>query len=191
MARTPPLCTPAANVWLMSESFVVPSRFRGPPASGNGGWTSGHLAQLVDGALDGDAVTVRLRTPPPLDTEMAISWGDDGTVEVWDGEVLVAQAFAAESLDPTEVPTPVTHAQALAAGPAYEGLRSHPFPTCFVCGTGRDPSDGLCLHTGLLAGHSTLRAAAWTPRESAPDGSLLAQADAVWICVDAVAVRPR
>jgi hypothetical protein len=186
---------------------------------------------------------------------MAISRGDDGTVEVWDGQVLVAQAFPAEPLDTTEVPQPVSHAEALAAGPAYEGLRSHPFPTCFACGTDRDPSDALCLHTGLLAGHRTLRAAAWTPRESAPelvwaaldcpgawacgiagrelvigtmtasirelpsvgeahvvmawprgqdgrkyysgtclyaaDGRLLAQADAVWIAVDAAAVRPR
>ena len=153
----------------MSESFVVPTRFCGAPESGNRGWTSGHLAQLVDGAQDGGAVTVRLRTPPPLDTEMAISRGDDGTVEVWDGQVLVAQAFPAEPLDTTEVPLPVSYAQALAAGPAYEGLRSHPFPTCFACGTERDPSDALCLHTGLLAGHSTLRAAAWTPRESAPE----------------------
>ena len=239
----------------MSESFVVPARFCGPPKSGNGGWTSGHLAQLVDGALDGGAVTVRLRKPPPLDTEMTISRGDDGTVEVWDGQILVAQAFAAEPLDPTEVPAPVTHAQALEAGPAYEGLRSHPFPTCFACGTERDPSDALCLHTGLLAGHSTLRAAAWTPHESAPelvwaamdcpggwacgiaereivlatmtasirelpaagephvvmawprgqdgrkyysgtclyaaDGHLLAQADAVWISVNAATFRPR
>jgi len=153
----------------MSGSFVVPARFCGPPMSGNGGWTSGHLAQLVDGALDGGAVTVRLRTPPPLDTEMAISRCDDGTVELWDGQTLVAQAFAAESLDPGEVPKPVTHAEAEAAGPAYEGLRSHPFPTCFTCGTERDPSDALCLRTGLLAGHQTLRAAAWTPRESTPE----------------------
>ena len=238
----------------MSESFVVPARFCGPPMSGNGGWTSGHLAQLVDGALDGGAVTVRLRTPPPLDTEMAISRGDDGTVEVWDGQTLVAQAFAAEPLDAAEIPTPVTYAQAQAAGPAYQGLRSHPFPTCFTCGTGRDPSDALCLHTGLLAGHKTLHAAAWAPRESTPelvwaaldcpgawaagvagremvlgtmtaavrdlpvveqphvvmawprgqdgrkyysgtalfagDGRLLAQADAVWICVEAATVHP-
>jgi hypothetical protein len=239
----------------MSESFVVPARFCGPPMSGNGGWTSGHLAQLVDGALDGSAVTVRLRTPPPLDTEMAISRGDDGTVEVWDGQILVAQAFAAEPLDVTELPTPVTYPQAQSAGPAYEGLRSHPFPTCFACGTERNPSDALCLHTGLLAGHTTLRAAAWTPHESTPEvvwaaldcpggwacgiaereivlatmtasirdlpkvgephvlmawprgqdgrkyysgtclyavgGRLLAQADAVWISVDAAIFRPR
>jgi hypothetical protein len=156
----------------MSESFVIPARFCGPPVSGNGGWTGGHLAQLVDGAgdgLDGGAVTVRLRTPPPLDTEMAVSRGDDGTVELWDGQVLVAQAFPAEPLDVGGVPSPVTHQQALEAGPSYEGLRSHPFPTCFACGTERDPSDALCLHTGLLAGHTTLRAAAWTPRESAPE----------------------
>jgi hypothetical protein len=237
----------------MSESFVVPARFCGPPKSGNGGWTSGHLAQLVDGAQDGGAVTVRLRTPPPLDTEMTISRGDDGTVEVWDGQIVVAQAFPAEPLDTTEVPPPASHAEALAAGTAYEGLRSHPFPTCFACGTARDPSDALCLHTGLLAGHGTLRAAAWTPSEAAPelvwaaldcpgawasgiagrelvlgtmtasirelpsvgephvvmawprghdgrkyysgtclygaDGRLLAQGDAVWIAVDAAAVR--
>src|SRR5674476_778247 len=160
----------------MSESFVVPARFCGPPMSGNGGWTSGHLAQLVDGALDGSAVTVRLRTPPPLDTEMAISRGDDGTVEVWDGQILVAQAFAAEPLDVTELPTPVTYPQAQSAGPAYEGLRSHPFPTCFACGTERNPSDALCLHTGLLAGHTTLRAAAWTPHESTPE--------VVWAALD-------
>jgi len=239
----------------MSESFVVPARFCGPPRSGNGGWTSGHLAQLVDGVWDGGAVTVRLRTPPPLETEMEISRGDDGTVELWDGQVLVAQAFAAEPLDASEVPTSATFAEAIEAGPSYEGLRSHPFPTCFACGTQRDPSDALCLRTGLLARHATLRAAAWTPRESAPelvwaaldcpggwasgiaereivlatmtasirdlpvvdephvvmawphgqdgrkyysgtclyagDGRLLAQADSVWISVNAATVRPR
>ncbi len=153
----------------MTASFVVPARFCGPPMSGNGGWTSGHLAQLVDGTLEGGTVTVRLRTPPPLDTEMVVSHGDDGTVEIWDGQTLVAQAFPAGCLDPGELPTPVTYAQAEAAGPAYEGLLFHPFPTCFTCGTGRDPADALCLHTGLLAGHEHLRAAAWTPRESTPE----------------------
>jgi hypothetical protein len=238
----------------MSESFVVPARFCGPPVSGNGGWTSGHLAQLVDGVWDGGAATVRLRTPPPLDTEMAVSRGDDDTVELWDGQTLVAQAFPAEPLDVTGLPAPVSFSQAVEAGPSYEGLVSHPFPTCFACGTERDPSEALCLHTGLLAGQSTLRAAAWTPRDSAPelvwaaldcpgawacdlagrqlvvgtmtasvrdlpavgephvvmawprgqdgrkfysgtclyaaDGRLLAQAEAVWISVDAGTVRP-
>jgi len=44
----------------------VPARFRGPPSSGNGGWTSGALAE----ASGFDPVTVRLLAPPPLDTPL-------------------------------------------------------------------------------------------------------------------------
>lgn len=149
----------------MSQSFLVPSRFCGPPASGNGGWTSGHLAQLVDPE---GAVTVRLRTPPPLDVEMAVARADDGTVEVWDGETLVAQGMSAEPL-PRDVPPAVSTDEARSVGPSYEGLRDHPFPTCFTCGTQRDPDDALCLHTGALPGRDGLRAAAWTPRDAAPE----------------------
>ena len=51
-------------------AFLVPARFCGPPSSGNGGWVSGHVGRLVATAPDQPAVTVRLRTPPPLDREM-------------------------------------------------------------------------------------------------------------------------
>ena len=155
----------------VSESFVVPARFCGPPHSGNGGWVSGHLAALVE-TEEGQgrgAVTVRLRTPPPLDTEMDVTRADDGTVELWDGQTLVAQAISAEPLSAAGTPTPVSFATAAAAGPAYEGLAEHPFPTCFTCGTERDPADALCLHTGPLPGHESLRAAAWRPLEVTPE----------------------
>lgn len=150
----------------VNESFVVPARFCGPPMSGNGGWVSGHLAQLVDAQ---GAVSVRLRTPPPLDTEMDVVRADDGTVEVWDGQTLVAQGRSDEPLGTEGLPTPVSHDEALAAGPAYEGLVTHPFPTCFACGTQRDPDDALCLRPGRLPGHDTLHAAAWTPGEVTPE----------------------
>ena len=133
------------------ESFLVPARFCGPPASGNGGWTSGHLAQLVDPDA---TVTVRLRTPPPLDVEMDVARADDGTVEIWDGQTLVASAISAEPLDEPELPAPVPYADAEAAGASYEGLVCHPFPTCFACGTDRDPADALCLRTGPLPGRT-------------------------------------
>ena len=154
---------------LVNESFVVPARFCGPPMSGNGGWVSGHLAQLVDTDEPEGAVTVRLRTPPPLETELDIVRADDGTVEVWDGSTLVAQAISAEPLDGSEAPTPVSFAEAEAVGAAYEGLREHPCPTCFTCGTDRDPADALGLRTGLLPGHESLRAAAWRPHEVTPE----------------------
>jgi hypothetical protein len=150
----------------VSESFLIPARYCGPPASGNGGWTSGHLAQLVGPDA---AVTVRLRTPPPLDVELDVARADDGTVEIWDGRTLVASAISAEPLDESGLPAPVSFAEAQAAGESYEGLVSHPFPTCFACGTDRDPADALCLRTGLLPGSESLRAAAWTPAASTPE----------------------
>ena len=67
------------------------------------------------------------------------------------------------------LPAPVPFADAEAAGASYEGLVSHPFPTCFACGTARDPADALCLRTGPLPGAEPLRAAAWTPAESTPE----------------------
>ena len=54
--------------------FVVPSRFCGPPESGNGGWVSGHAAALLEPGPD-ESVTVRLRTPPPLDRELQVVRG--------------------------------------------------------------------------------------------------------------------
>ena len=59
--------------------LIVPSRFRGPASSGNGGWTAGALAALVDHDVPTDhaarwpTVAVSLRQPPPLDTPMQSS----------------------------------------------------------------------------------------------------------------------
>ena len=88
----------------------------------------------------------------------------------------MASAISAEPV-PTdaEPPPPVTFAEAEAAGASYEGLVSHPFPTCFACGTDRSPDDALCLRTGPLPGSAT-RAAAWTPAEST--------AEVVWAALD-------
>jgi hypothetical protein len=121
--------------------FVVPSRFCGPPESGNGGWVSGHLAALLRPGPD-ESVTVRLRTPPPLDRELEVSTGDaDGrrTLEVADGEHPVAQATTGAALEPTGIPAAVSFAAATRAGDDYEGLADHPFATCFSCGTAREP----------------------------------------------------
>ena len=163
--------------------FVVPSRFCGPPESGNGGWVCGHAAVLLDPGPD-ESVTVRLRTPPPLDRELQVGSGEtDGrrTLEVADGEHPVAQATVGTALEPTGTPPLVSFAAATTAGEAYEGLADHPFPTCFSCGTAREEGDGLRLRPGRVAGGDG---------EYAADGRLLAQAEATWIAIDPTTVRP-
>jgi hypothetical protein len=145
--------------------LVVPSRFCGPPESGNGGWVSGHVAALLQPGPD-ESVTVRLRTPPPLDRELQVVHGQaEGrrTLEVDDGEHPVALATAGPTLEPTGIPRPVSFDEATVAGEGYEGLADHPFPTCFSCGTARERGDGLRLQPGRLAGGRGEYAAAWVP----------------------------
>ncbi|MFN3602998.1 MAG: hypothetical protein ACK4UY_16580, partial [Dietzia sp.] len=60
--------TPAAT-----DVLTVPSRFCGPPSSGNGGWSAGALAAL---AAPGAPVRVTLRRPPPLETPMPVTASD-------------------------------------------------------------------------------------------------------------------
>lgn len=148
--------------------LVVPRRFRGPPSSGNGGWTAGALAELLEGARPTDhaspwpTIRVTLRQPPPLDTPVPVA---DGVAT--GGRGVVAEAAVVEtSLVPVD---PVAPEAATAAMAAYPGLRSHPFPTCFSCGTGREPGDGLRIFPGRVADDAAGRvrvAATWTPDAS-------------------------
>ena len=52
----------------MTDTLTIPAWFNGPPTSGNGGYTCGRVAQLVDA----EVVEVSLRSPPPLDTPLAV-----------------------------------------------------------------------------------------------------------------------
>ncbi len=135
--------------------MIIERRYNGPADSGNGGWSAGTVAVALDA---GDA-EVTLRVPPPLATPMSVA-REDGRVRVYapDG-TLVAEA-AATSVEPVAgLAPPVSFAEALAARPSYPGFVSHPFPTCFVCGTDRAEGDGLRLFPGRLADGRT--ASAW------------------------------
>ena len=148
--------------------ILVPRRFCGPPSSGNGGWSAGALAAVtVDRADHADpwpAITVALHQPPPLDTELPVSTDDGWTVATYDGGPVARARVADHEL--AEVP-PVPLADAQAATSGYRGFISHPFPSCFTCGTGRDEGDGLRIFPGDLPGDDQSRVAApWTPHPS-------------------------
>jgi hypothetical protein len=143
----------------VDTELVVAGRFRGPARSGNGGYSAGALAALAPGGWS--AVTVRLSQPPPLDTAMAVTRTDDLLVAA-SGDAEVARALRADH-EPVPV-EPVDAATARAAEAAYPGLTAHPFPTCFACGTGREPGDGLRIFPGPVAPGRV--AATWTPHPS-------------------------
>jgi len=133
------------------STVVVPHRFRGPARSGNGGWTAGAYAEL----LAGDPIEVTLKQPPPLETPIPVAVGTDAiTSEVADARVVTRELITVEAVAP-EV--------ARAAEASYAGWTSHPFPTCFSCGTARE--DGLRIYPGEVNAEPRRVAATWTPTE--------------------------
>ena len=145
--------------------LVVPGRFRGPAATGNGGWTAGSLAALVEGCPSDHGaawptVEVTLRRPPPLDVAVPV------VTSPAEARCSVAEAHRVDR-DLTMVAA-VPLAAARAAEESYPGLVSHPFPGCFVCGPDREEGDGLRIFPGPVTtpeGPGQV-AATWTPHPS-------------------------
>ena len=153
--------------------LVVPHRFRGPARSGNGGWTSGALAErLSPVAVTGsgcEAVEVTLRRPPPLDTELSVTEeaaaGDRPARARLEhaGEVVAEAGCTDRPLTPLERVDPDVAEAAMAD---YPGHRTHPFPECFACGPARGPGDGLRIFPGPVPGRPDTVASTWTPHAS-------------------------
>ena len=131
---------------------MIERHFRGPTESGNGGYTCGLVAQLVDGPAE-----VTLRAPPPLERPLRVERNGDSVRVLADG-TLVAEAKPA-TVD-LEAPVPPSFEEAKRAALPDGDLES-PFPECFVCGPHREPGDGLRIFAGPL--HDRVMAAPWVP----------------------------
>jgi hypothetical protein len=159
------------------EQLVVPRRFNGPPESGNGGFTCGLAAAL----LEARAAEVHLRSPPPLDTPLR-SERDGGAVRLLASGQLVADASPLEAVD-VDLPQPVAPPVAHDASARYPWYEEHPFPTCFVCGPRRPDRDGLSIFAGQVAGRD-LYACDWTPASEWDRGDGLVRDEIVWAALD-------
>ena len=144
---------------------MIDRKFRGPTESANGGYTCGLLASFLHGPAE-----VTLRRPPPLERPLEIV--TEGSVELRDGEQVVADALPADlHLD---VPDPIPFDEA-AAAELPDGDRDSVFPECFVCGWKRQ--DGLRIYAGPLEGRE-LVAATWVP------GEHVISSEFVWAALD-------
>ena len=159
----------------MANSIIIDRRFQGPPNSGNGGYVCGCLAAYIRGPA-----TVRLKSPPRLETELRVR-PDAAGWALWDGEQMVAQARPGElDLDP---PSPPAFEDAVQASRRYRGHQSHPYPGCFVCGPDRAPADGLRIFPGPLPQRSIV-AAPWTPDPALADTAGTVRTEFVWAALD-------
>lgn len=148
---------------IAAQHTLIHDRFQGIPEVAHGGYVAGALAA----ALGTDSVEVRLRRPIPTGRLLELE-ADEETLELRDGEALLARASRA-SLH-METPPPVSFAEAEAAALNFLGADRHPIPGCVVCGTHRHPGDGLRIFPGPVAGRR-LVAAPWVPDAELADES--------------------
>lgn len=160
----------------MMAVVSIPSRFNGPPLSGNGGYSCGVLAAFIDGPAQ-----VRLHVPPPLDRELRVVEAQDGRVEMYDGETLVGSGAPAREV--IEPPSSPSLEQAADASSRYLGRHGHPLGTCFVCGPNRPGHDGLELFTGPVRDWGLL-ACTWQPADDLLDETGKVCAKFVWAALD-------
>jgi hypothetical protein len=158
------------------ETVVLEERFQGFTDGALGGYAAGMLARSIDGPAE-----VNLRSLPPIGRELELREAG-GSLELLDGETLVAEGSAAEL--ELQLPEPPELEAAEAAGErlVHEEGR-HLYPGCFACGPDRAPGDGLRLFMGRVPGRDDLIASAWTPHPDLADGELL-PVEMLWGALD-------
>lgn len=164
----------------MDATITIPSRFCGPPASGNGGYSCGVTALAL---TDGPA-TVTLRRPPPLDRPLRVERPREG-VALYDGDHLVADGRRANVA--FALPPPVTYDTARRAAEEFDlghYAEEHAFPTCFTCGPARHDGDGLRVFAAATGRRDRLVVWPWVPDPSVGDEHGLVLGAVLWAVLD-------
>lgn len=156
---------------------VIASRFRGPPGSGNGGYSCGCVARAIAGTA-----RVRLSRPPPLDRPLHLTASPGEPLRLLDGDELVATGVPAT----LEVPIPaipdLESAREASRGYVGRSLEAHPFAGCFVCGPARAEGDGLRIFAGRVA--EGIVAAPFEPSPDLFDDRGELRSEIVWAALD-------
>jgi hypothetical protein len=166
-----------------AETLTIPAFFNGPPTSANGGYTCGIVAELVGS----EVVEVSLRSPPPLDTPLRVT-RDGDAVSLHDGDTLVAEGRPSDLLEDVPDAVPVDEVVAAQEVGGERWSAGHPFPTCVVCGPGRE--DGLGIYPAALSGREGVFGATWTPAESTGDADGCVRPELVWATLDCPTSAP-
>jgi hypothetical protein len=167
----------------VTDSLTIPARFSGPPDSAHGGYTCGLLA----GLLGAEVTEVSLRAPPPLERPLAVARAGE-RLELRDDDRLLAEAAPSDLLVDTAHGVSPGEARAASEAGHDHWTAKHPFPTCFGCGPGRDPGDGMRLVPGSLGDGRF--AAEWIPDDSVGDGAGRVRPECVWAALDCPTSAP-
>lgn len=167
----------------MSEYVTIGTRYRGPPDSGNGGYTCGRLAAV----LGGSDVEVVLLAPPPLERELRVDHAN-GQVRLLDGtsEIALARPVEGSGEVPAGAPVPMGYDAARAATTVFDleaYRRDHEYPSCFTCGPDRATGDGLRIFPAVRERPGTVMCP-WQPDASLCDETGSLDVATTWAALD-------
>ena len=160
---------------MSSSTLIIRSRFCGPDKSGNGGYVCGRVAACFPGAA-----SVRLKAPPPLETELRIEHSDS-MARLMHGATIIAEGSPAKL--ELKLPAAPSLPEARAAAKSCPGFLRHPFPRCFVCGPKRAAGDGMRIFPGPVASGSSV-AAPWVADASLADDAGNIGKEFLWAALD-------
>ncbi len=158
----------------MTFSLQVAKRFKGPPNSGNGGYTAGLIAAKLNFIPE-----VTLRQPPPLEQPMQLNVQADSAV-LMHQDNLIAEAKVTDFQ--ITIPPVITHAEAVAAMQAPKTYDAVLIPSCFVCGSVRMRGDGLAIYPGNVGPQKV--AAPWMPYENLGNEFGNVKTEFIWSALD-------
>jgi hypothetical protein len=160
----------------VSETVRFDKRFQGFTDGALGGYAAGVAARGIDGPAEAN-----LRALPPLERELTLERGADGSSELHDGETLVLEVRPADfELEIAPLPS-VEEAEAANGDLVHED--GHLYRECFTCGPDRAEGDGLRLFMGKVRGRERFLAAAWTPDPKLTPEPIL-PSEFVWAALD-------
>ena len=169
----------------MTRTLRIGSRFNGPVASGNGGYSAGLAARLVNSP----AAEATLRAPIPLDVTLrAHAMGDGLDITTDDAATrILVMSLKPVSLEAPAIRSPGLEAATRAAS-TYRGADEHVLPTCFVCGPARMPGDGLRIFTDWVQDQNPnpfpIVAALWIPTPDLIGASDRIAPEFLWAALD-------
>lgn len=160
-----------------AATFTVPSGHHGHPGLAFGGYVAGILTSGLSGSAKVD-----FRRPTPVGTELHLTV-DGYRVELrQDLDVL---ATAEPSSIDIRIPRVPTWSEALAGVGTYLVDTHIEVDSCFGCGPGRSPGEGLRIFPGVATGED-LVVAAWRPSVifADPDDASFLARPYVWAALD-------
>lgn len=173
----------------MTETIRIASRFNGPVASGNGGYSAGLAARLVGG----NAIEATFRAPIPLNQTLRAHDATEGLDIMTDD---ASTRILIMSLKPVDLQKPDVKSPGLVAAEVaastYRGAEDHVLPTCFVCGPSRAVGDGLRIFTDWLKDPAGIDnpnmfpivAAPWVPTPDLVDKDNRIAPEFMWAALD-------